>query len=505
VPYAIGLPHLPGRAKSETLSETWWETDMDVNRKELSAIKDVIKQNPRGMTVTEISKSVNLNRHSVAKYLEVLVTAGHIDMKSFGTAKMYYLSQRVPISAMLSLSSDLIITLGNDMRARNVNDRFIEFMGLNREYVLNNNIQKFSYPSHMDPTIEPYIKAGLEGKEGSVEVFYKNGADGYYFVMKSIPTVFEDGNNGVTLILSDITKRVKAEEALLKERNELEIRVKERTMELESANQALKAEIEQRIHSENSLRESEEKYRNLAENISDVPWEIDREGRFTYISPKIKEIMGYEPSDFIGKTIVGFLSPTHDQDILKNLDHFFGKPDSYNLQDTYVLHKDGHEVIVEANGIVLYDVQGNFRGYRGVIRDVTARIIAENTLRKSEYKFRRMVENINDWIWETDNTGRFVYSSPRVYDMLGYRPGEIIGKRPFDLMMPENGEKMYHKMMNMALKGESFKAVESEHIHKDGHTVFVEVSGKPVYDKQGTIVGYTGIARDITERKITKK
>lgn len=478
---------------------------MDVNRKELSAIKDVIKQNPRGMTVTEISKSVNLNRHSVAKYLEVLVTAGHIDMKSFGTAKMYYLSQRVPISAMLSLSSDLIITLGNDMRARNVNDKFLEFMGLNRENVLNNNIQKFAYPSHMDPPIEPYIKVGLEGKESSVEIFYKNDTDGYYFVLKSIPTVFEDGNNGVTLILSDITKRVKAEEALLKERNELEIRVKERTMELESANQALKAEIEQRIRSENALRESEEKYRNLAENISDVPWEIDREGRFTYISPKIKEIMGYEPSDFIGKTIVGFLSPTHNKDILENVGQIFSTPNSYSLQNTYVLHKDGHEVVVEANGIVLYDRQRNFGGYRGVIRDVTARVIAEDALRKSEDKFRRLVENIDDWIWETDDTGRFIYSSPQVYDMLGYTHDEIIGMSPLDLMIPETGKKMYHRMMNIALKGESFKAIESEHIHKDGHTVFVEVSGKPVYDKQGAVVGYTGIARDITERRVAKK
>lgn len=478
---------------------------MDVNRRELSAIRDVIKLSPRGMTITEISKSVDMNRHSVAKYLDVLVTAGHVGMKTFGPSKVYYLSQRVPISAMLGLSSDLIITLGNDMKARNVNDNFLEFMGLNRKDVLSKSIQQFSYPTRLDPPLEPYIKAGLDGKESSVQLFYKNGADGFYFIMRSIPTVFEDGNNGVTLILADITQRVKAEEALLKERNELEVRVKERTRELESANQALKAEIEQRIRSENALRESEKKYRNLVENISDVPWEIDQEGCFTYISPKIRDILGYDPADFIGKTIVGFLSPTHNEEILKGLGNFLDRPDTYSLQNTYVLHKDGHEVIVEANGVVLNDAGGNFKGYRGVIRDVTARVVAEDKLRKSEDQMRHLIENVNDCIWETDNTGHFVYSSPQFYDILGYRPEEIIGLTPFDMMTPECREQMYHGIMKMISKGEPFAAIEWRHLHKDGRTVFVEVSGKPIYDKQGAVIGYTGITRDITGRKVAKK
>ncbi len=391
------------------------------------------------------------------------------------------------------------------MKAINVNDRFIKFMGLNRKDVLSKTIQEFSYPSRIEPPLETYINAGLEGKESVVEIFYKNGMGGSYFIMRSIPTIFEDGTNGVTLVLSDITKRVKAEEALRKERNELDARVKERTMELQSLNQSLKAEIEQRIQTETALRESEEKYRNLTENISDVPWEIDTEGRFTYISPKIKDLMGYEPSDFMGKTIVGFLSPTHNEEILKGLGNFLGRPDTYSLQNTYVSHKDGHEVIVEANGVVMYDVQGNFTGYRGVIRDVTARVVVEDKLRKSEDRMRRIIENVNDCIWETDSMGRFVYSSPQFYDILGYRPEEVIGLMPFDMMAPECRKQMYPIIMKVISKGESFTAIEWKHLHKDGHTVFVEVSGKPIYDKQGTIIGYTGISRDITNRKNTKK
>ncbi len=331
---------------------------MDANRKELSTILDALNESHRGMTIMEISKAVSLNRHSVAKYMEVLVAAGQVDMRSFGPSKIFSVSRRVPISAMLSLSSDLIVTLDRDLRARYVNDRFLEFTGLGPEEVLRKNIQNFYHALQTDPPLMPYVTAALGGTEGNVDVFYPRGAKGYHFILKVIPTVFEDGEKGVTLIMSDITARVEAEEALREERGELEIRVKERTAELE-------AEIAKRISYENALKESEANYRNLVENINDVAWEIDTEGRFTYISPKIRDMMGYEPSEFIGKTIVAFLAPAHAKQIIDDLGRVFTEPEPYSLQETHVLHKDGHEIIVEANAIVVEDGQGRLQGIPG--------------------------------------------------------------------------------------------------------------------------------------------
>lgn len=471
---------------------------MDANRKELSTIKEALRHSPRGLTITEISKAVGLNRHSVAKYTEVLVATGHVDMRSFGPSKVFFLSQRVPISAMLSFSSDLIVTLDKDMRARNVNDRLLEFTGLTREEVLNRNIENFSYHRNTEPPLMPYIQAALRGKEESVDVRYRQGDRDYYFILKSLPTIFEDGETGVTLILTDITERKLAEEALLKEREELEVRVKERTAELE-------AEIEKRRRSEDLLRESEEKYRNLVESISDVAWEIDEKGKFTYISPRVRDMLGYEPTDFVGRTIEGFLAPDHATEITGVVAQIFDEPRPYSLQDTHVLHKDGHEVIVETNGAVLNDEDGKFRGYRGVIRDVTARKLAEEALRKAEEKYRNLVEDVNDWLWETDLSGLYTYSSPRVYDLLGYRPEEIVRLRTFDLMTPENARKMQDRVAAMLESGNYPEVLESELLHKDGHTVFLEANGKPVYDRQGTLLGFRGVARDITEKKRIEK
>ncbi|HEY3273777.1 MAG TPA: PAS domain S-box protein [Methanocella sp.] len=470
---------------------------MDANRKELSTIMDALGERHGGMTIMEISKAVGLNRHSVAKYMEVLVAAGQVDMRSFGPSKIFSVSRRVPIAAMLSLSSDLIVTLDRDLRARYVNDRFLEFTGLGPEEVLRKNIQNFSHSLRTDPPLMPYVTAAMEGIEGTVDVFYPRGTKGNHFILKVIPLVFEDGEKGVTLIMSDITARVEAEEALRKERGELEVRVKERTAELE-------AEIAKRIAYENALKESEENYRNLAENINDVAWEIDTEGRFTYISPKIRDTMGYEPAEFIGKTIVAFLAPAHEREVTKDFGRVFTRPEPYSLQETHVLHKDGHEVIVEANAIVVYDGQGRFKGYRGIIRDITARKRTEEALRLAEEKLRNTIENVNDIVWEMGPDARFTYVSPRVRDILGHGPEHYVGHVISEFMPSEDVPEFSEGFRRIYANPRPYSFEYFRMIHKNGSILSFEVNGSPFYDDSGQFRGFQGVTRDITKRKPVK-
>jgi PAS domain S-box-containing protein len=737
---------------------------MDVNRKELSAIKEVLKESPRGMTVTEISKSVKMNRHSVAKYLEVLVVAGHVDMKTFGPSKVYYLSQRVPVSAMLSFSSDLIVILDKDLRARNLNDKFLEYMGLKREDILNKNIENFAFARLTEPPLLPGIKDALGGKERTVDTYYHSGERDYYLVIKFIPTVFEDGEKGVTIIASDytehkqiektvrenerkfcdmleqstdgiimidergvvieynkslesltgygkdlvigkrvweiphflsaytgiikgsplklighmrtflktgkissidplnifnitrldgtvrtiqanifpiktdkghmicailrditnmknaemaikeseekfrnlaetttsgiliaqkshlvyanhgaemitgysvdellklsmldlvhpdykdiveanrlqydkdgasrsktqvefkiikkggeerwleltvgfmslngqpaviktffdITERKKAEEALLKERGELEARVKERTAEMERTNENLKAEIEKRIASENALRESEEKFRNLIENINDVVWEKGKDGKFTYMNPKIRDVMGYGPEEFTGKTILDFMIPADADAIREGFWQIFREPMPYSLREMRVQHKDGHEVFVEANGIPMYDEQGNFQGYRGVTRDVTARRHTEEALRKTEEKFRSLIENINDIAWEMDKDARFTYVSPRVRDIVGHGPEYYLGRTILEFMPPEDLSDFSQGFNSYFINPRSFGLTHIRMFNRDGGILEMEVNGTPFFNEKGEFRGFRGVTRDVTKRK----
>lgn len=76
-------------------------------------IKEVLKKNPQGLSITDIVREVHVNRNTVGRYLEKLLISGQVEMRHFGMAKIYALANRVPVSAVLSISSELILQLDN--------------------------------------------------------------------------------------------------------------------------------------------------------------------------------------------------------------------------------------------------------------------------------------------------------------------------------------------------------------------------------------------------------
>jgi PAS domain S-box-containing protein len=126
---------------------------------------------------------------------------------------------------------------------------------------------------------------------------------------------------------------------------------------------------------------------------------------------------------------------------------------------------------------------------------------AEKTLQQSEERFRSLVETTTDWFWEVDENAVYTYSSPKIRDILGYEPEEILGKTPFALMPPEEADRVAHIFAPYATSRRPFKLLENTNVHKDGHLVVLETSGLPIFDVKGVFRGYRGIDRDITERK----
>jgi len=124
----------------------------------------------------------------------------------------------------------------------------------------------------------------------------------------------------------------------------------------------------------------------------------------------------------------------------------------------------------------------------------------EKALRESEEKFRTLVVSIREWIWEVNGQAEFTYSSPYVRELLGYRPNELLGKRPFDFMSPDEAERMAGHFHCCTVQ-EPFCAMEMRFRHKQGHIVIVEMGGTPVLGAQEQYQGLRGIGRNITERK----
>jgi PAS domain S-box-containing protein len=114
-------------------------------------------------------------------------------------------------------------------------------------------------------------------------------------------------------------------------------------------------------------------------------------------------------------------------------------------------------------------------------------------------RFRSLLETTSDWIWEVDENFRYTYSSPGVRDLLGYEPAEVIGRTPFDLMPPDEAQRVRAALEAMGPR--PLRALENVNCHKVGHRVVLETSGEPILDADGAFRGYRGIDRDITQRK----
>jgi PAS domain S-box-containing protein len=186
-----------------------------MNQQQLSKITKALKNNPRGMTVTEIAKEINLNRNSVAKYLEVLLISGHVEMRTFGPAKVFFLAQRVPMSALIDFSSDYIIILDRDLKTIQANDNFLKLIENETTNIIGQKLENISIPVFNTPEIQSDIKAALNGKRVTKEIEFPLNEKKCYFNVKIIPTTFEDGLPGVTMILEDITERKKMEKELM--------------------------------------------------------------------------------------------------------------------------------------------------------------------------------------------------------------------------------------------------------------------------------------------------
>jgi len=129
----------------------------------------------------------------------------------------------------------------------------------------------------------------------------------------------------------------------------------------------------------------------------------------------------------------------------------------------------------------------------------------EKALKQSEEKFKNLVETTSDWIWEIDSAGIFTYVSPKVYDLLGYLPEELVGKNVFDLMSPEEAVRVDIIYSKYVKNTEAFAGMININLHKNGQEVIIESSGTPFFTNGGKFEGYRGIDRDITERKHTEE
>jgi len=162
---------------------------------------------PKGMTITEIARALGANRNSVSKHLEVLQAEGHVEARLVGNAKVYSLAQRVPLSAFLCFTKNLILVLDTDLTIVQANDRCRARFGRTKEEVMGRNLREAALPVVSSPEALAVVE-NLDREQVITDICHKrdDGSEAFY-QMQAIPTTFEGGEKGCTIVLEDITEQ----------------------------------------------------------------------------------------------------------------------------------------------------------------------------------------------------------------------------------------------------------------------------------------------------------
>ena len=330
---------------------------------ELERIKELLKNSPKGLSIEEVSNKLNLNRATAAKYLNSLVMSGQADMRALGPAKLFYLTHRLTLPNLLSLATDLIIILDNDLFIQEVNDSFLSSFHVTKTELKGKKIEHSPVARHITREHLDAIGKALEGQEQSFDVHFDSLEEDRFFKMKFIPFVFEGGERGVVILLEDITEMKKYQQ-------DLEEQVRQRTTELVKTNEA--------------LRESEYRFRQVTENAEEWIWEVDARGKYRYSSMAVERILGYSPEELVlQKHFYDLFDPAVREELKVSALAIIEKKEPFRHFVNQNIHKNGTIVILEKSGSPMLDEQGNLTGYRGADMNITERQRAEDAIKKA--------------------------------------------------------------------------------------------------------------------------
>jgi len=254
-------------------------------------------------------------------------------------------------------------------------------------------------------------------------------------------------------------------------------------------------DITDRLRAEERLRASEEQWRSLAENAPVVIITLDHDATVLSVN---RSITGRPVSEYLGKTVFGFLHPDHRERARAMVEMVLGSGQPATGEFPIVTPTGApfwFQVSVAprspskpADGVIL------------VAADINQRRKMEEALRESEQRFGDIVRSLGDWVWEVDTASCFTYSSPQIENILGYTAEEMLGKSLAHSAAPGDHARYLANKEAYLRRPEPFRDLEIWYLHRDGHRVCLAVSGVPVFDAEGVLRGFRGVAHDVTER-----
>jgi PAS domain S-box-containing protein len=427
--------------------------------------------------------------------------------------------------------SEAAVVVGNDGTIVYGNARFGEMLGLTPETIAGCSMTQFL----SEKECERFRSIFLGARQGSGKgEFVLTTSDGRPVPVQISGKKVNTGEaEAVCLIISDISLRKRAEEALRNSHEELEKRVETRTGELTAINERLKREVRDRVQAEQSLRESEEHFRLLIENALDIIMVLQEDCAVVYAGPSLKRVLGYTTREFVGRNLLDFVDTDGRDRVAGRLAQAGRIPGSTLSLEARMRHKDGGWRMIEMiSRNLLHD--GKFAGIVVNGRDVTERKQMEEKLRRAHDELEARVEERTselrsayerleveirehkeaeeerarlataieqggDCVIITDSRGIIQYVNPAFERTSLYSREEMTG-RAFDTLSEGAKDRAFWDEMWAALHAGNVWTGRITNRRKDGNTYEVQRSVSPIRDNAGNVTNYVAVERDMTEQ-----
>jgi len=262
-------------------------------------------------------------------------------------------------------------------------------------------------------------------------------------------------------------------------------------------------DLTDRKSAEQALRESEERIRLSVQAGKMYAYEWDTSTDKVVRSAECLDILGKdEPTQTTRRELLARVHPDDREQVAASFLKL--TPRSPNCQTSYrVLALDGRTIWVEKSARAFFDQDGRMLRMIGVIADITARKQAEETVRESERRYRRIVETTNEGVWLLDSKFHTVFVNRQLAEMLGYDPVEMVGRNVLDFYFPEDVDR---KRDSLERRRQGLREhVDDRLRRRDGSELWVRLAGIPVFKDSGEFDGALAMVNDITERRLAEE
>ena len=357
------------------------------------------------------------------------------------------------------------IVWDREFRVLSWNPAAERIFGFTAEEAFGKHPYNFIVPKAAQPPIDTIWRRLLDGDTTAHSLNENNTKDGRIIIFDWSNTPLKEGNGtviGVLSMVQDITDRKRAEE---------------------------------------TLRQSEERYRTIIDNIQDGYLEVDLAGNFTFVNDAECVNLGYTKEELTGMNNRQYMDKENAKKVFQAFKRVYRTGEPVKELELEVIRKDGTKAFNEISVSLIRDSEGKPTGFRGISRDVTERKRADEALRQSEEKYRTILENIEEGYYEVDLAGNFTFFNGSLCRIFGYPKEELMGMNDRQYTDKESAKRLFQAFNEVYRTGEPHIGYGYEVIRKDGSKRYIEASILLQKDSSDKPIGFRGIIRDITERR----